>query len=143
MYYCPVCKNQYASEILARACAATNEKAIARAGDIVIVDVGYGWFDGLEHWMVPNTGKSRDINTHSAYFIITSVDYGNRNQANYMLHTARYSMKTLGIINGTKTGLQGWNTARNHLGFKVVKNPDPRLIEEGRPFLGQVYERLL
>lgn len=134
IYRCPGCERFYADRDVAIECSNSNEKLGAKPGDIVRIDIGYGWYDGAEHWLIMNTGKWHDRPTHSAYFIITAITHHK--------HRARYSVKTLGIKNGHPTGLRGW-TGGNHKTMLRVKKPDPRLVEEGKPYIGEVYEHLL
>lgn len=129
IYRCPGCERFYADRDVAIACSNSNEKLGAKPGDIVIIDVGYGWWDGADHWMIFNTGKFHGKSTHSAYFIITAITHHK--------HKARYSVKTLGILNGNPTGLCGWTTSGS---MKAVKRPDLRLVEEGKPYIGEVHD---
>lgn len=134
VYRCPGCHRFYASAELARECSETNEKLGAKPGDIIKIDVGYGWWDGADHWMIFNTGDHHGTPTHSAYFVVTAITH--------YKHEARYSVKTLGIKNGNPTGLCGWSGG-GHKIMRAVKNPDPRLVEEGKPYIGEVYDNLI
>lgn len=144
VFACPQCRNMYPTRELAEACSKTNEPALFQPGEIVRVNIGYTWFDGLEHWMLLNQGSLfQDRPTHAAYFVVTSVDWGNTDQSPYDLHRATYSVRTLGIKNGHKDGLCGWTRMGSHIALHKVESPEPRLIEEGKRFVGEVYRPLL
>lgn len=144
-YTCPKCHRQYAAQELAMACAGTDEPVnpLCKPGSIVLIDIGYGWFDGLEHWLVKSDREHHGRPLYDAYFIVTSVDWGNMRQTGHDVHRACYSVKTLGIKNGNKTGLCGWTRSQTHKSMKSLRDPDPRLLEEGKSFIGEVYEHLL
>jgi hypothetical protein len=136
IYVCPGCGRKYASRALAVACSEDNETPLIYApGDLLVVDIGYAWYDGLERWLLLNQGREvHDKKTHMAYFRVTAVTYDD--------HRAHYHIKTLGIKNGHPTGLCGWTSSR-HVSAQIVPNPDPKLIEESEQFIGEVYENLI
>lgn len=136
VYVCSHCWRRYAYRADAILCASQNEKVLANPGAIIRVSIGYGWYDGLEHWMLLNQGHEfHGKKTHDAYFIVTAVTHHD--------HRARYSIKTLGIKNGNKTGLCGWTSNSGHIPFEVIHDPDPRLLDEGKSFIGEVYDHLI
>lgn len=134
MYSCPGCSRVYGSRELAISCSTDNEQPTSAPGDIVYIDIGYGWFDGAEHWL-KKARKDGTLQLYGAYFVVTGTKLED--------HRLQYSVKTLGIKNGNPTGLRGWTTNSTHIRMTAVKNPDPRLIAESREFIGEIYDHLL
>jgi len=133
VHFCPNCWRHYPNKPAAEKCFATNEELVHKPGDMLLVDVGYGWYDGDVKWLVDrgkaNTSSGR---TYAAYFIVTA--------ANHVEHRARYHIKTLGIKNGNPTGLCGWTSATHKTGTPIVR---PDLAEEAKQFIGETYDHLL
>ncbi len=132
VYHCPQCSNRFTTQIEAIRCNKTNEAPIYTPGDIIRIDVGYGWFDGAEHWLIPTKEHDNPRRMWDAYFIVTSVDHDE--------HQCRYSVKTLGIKSGDETGLCGWTSSRHYIGKKSYQ---PALAAEGAKYIGEKYKELL
>ena len=132
VWFC-TCRRWYESEAECAKCMASDEKADVEAGDIVLIDIGYSWYDGDVKWLVLNTGTFHDKKTHSAYFIVTGVSHEE--------HRLHVHVKTLGIKNGNETGLEGWTTKGTHKNYKKVDKPE--LAKEAQQFIGQMSKHLL
>lgn len=134
VYRCPGCDLFYSSREVAIECSQSNEKANAKPGDIIKIDIGYGWHDGLDHWLFEQKDTFHGKKLWGAYFVVTATTHDK--------HRSRLHIKTLGIKNGNPTGLCGW-TSSTHKAAHIVRNPDQRFIDESRQFIGEVYDHLI
>lgn len=139
VYFCPKCHRPYKAEADARECDASDVAPVYEVGQIVRIDVGYGWFDGDEKWLIKD-GKDGSRQLYAAYFVITAIDYDRSN--GWHAHDPRYHIKTLGIKNGNPTGLAGHTFLKTHTPLIRVKQ-DPVLVAEGAKFIGKKSERLI
>lgn len=140
-FFCPKCKAMHDTQTEARKCDASDEAPAIAVGEIVLIDVGYGWYDGDVNWLVLNTDTFHGRPTHSAFFVITAIDY---DRGGYQPHSPRYHVKTRGILNGNPTGLAGY-TGGSHKTMRRVRNTlhMQTLKEEGAQFIGEKTEHLI
>jgi len=132
VFFCPGCNARFSERAEAVACSGSNETCDVIPGDILEIDIGYSWHDGADNWMIFNTGDWHGAKTHSAYFIVTALTWED--------HRVHIHVKTLGIKNGSKTGLTGW-TGKGHIPWKKVDRPD--LYAEASQYIGSVTDHLL
>lgn len=136
VYFCPGCEARYTTRKEAVECSGTDEVPTFKVGQIVCIDIRYGWFDGDEKWLVKN-GKDDGRQMYAAYFVVTAVDYNRTCNA----HRCRYHVKTLGIKNGNPTGSIGYTTSTHYPLQRVPQNPV--LVAEGAKFIGETTDHLL
>jgi len=147
IYRCPACNKEHPSEALARACFESTPKPRYKVGDIVIIRQGYHWNDGLDHWVVGGEGRLDPIHGEEPlafYFVVTSVDVGDRRQCHYDNHHRNlYSVQTLALKNGMPEGRGGWNTAAGHCPMELVESPPAQVVEEAKNLIGNKFYNLL
>jgi hypothetical protein len=134
VYFCPKCSRIYGSEGAARTCDGSDRPAEFEVGQIVRIDVGYGWYDGDPKWLILNTGDHHGRKTHDAFFVVTAVDYDRSDR--WHAHDPRYWVKTLGIKNGNPTGMGGYTYPATHVKLHPVEQ-DPILVAEGAKYIGE------
>lgn len=142
-WFCPKCGAMHETEQAARKCDASDKPFTHEVGEIVSIDIAYGWFDGDVEWMQLNTDTFHGKPTHSAFFVVTAIDYERRG---YQPHEPRYHVKTLGIKNGNPTGLIGWTRDATHKRMIPVDQGTPlaqKLRAQGAQYIGETTEALL
>lgn len=96
-----------------------------KVGDIVPMELGYGWHDGDPNWVLKTPGhNSHGTATMMFWFVITAITgKPNRGGVDQEAHTPAYHMATLAIHNGLKL-FGGWNTPATHrrIGSWSVEN---------------------
>lgn len=145
-FYCTICKKGFMNDLDARTCYDSTPAPLFKAGDIVTLSGSYAWNDGLDHWVVGGKGRPhplRDFEPLQFYYVVTSVDVGNRKQADYAEHDPTYSLRTLGVFNGQPNGQRGWNRPRTHCRMTLVENPPAQVVEDAKAFIGEIYTNLL
>lgn len=161
VYFCGICGAAYSEQREAIVCGKdTAPLTYAKGGQLTIGDlvVGgpeYHWHDGAEHWVqFKQKTKSQLDNKGIRQFIwvVTAItpmcQVSNSftktpfNEYPAHSHDWVYHVRTLGLFNGFKEGMRGWNS-RSHYQMARAVNVDPRVIEESRCFLGEIYLNLL
>lgn len=151
VYVCPICKTPYKSEATALKCATRSDlsKPIAAAGDIVCMELGYGWHDGNPAWLIDGKGyKFHDKHTLRFWFVVTAVtqraSHEPDSRPDVTRHQIVYHVQTLAVKNGHAVGLCGWTTPDGHHGFKKIDvQPPAEVVGQSKVLVGQVFSRLL
>jgi len=151
VYICPVCKTSYKSEATAVKCATRTDmlKPIAAVGEIVCMELGYGWTDGEPAWLIDNKGyKFHDKHTLRFWFVVTAITQRISHErdeiADVGCHGIIYHVQTLAVKNGHPIGKSGWTTPDGHHGFKKIDiQPPAEVVEQSKALIGQVFGHLL
>jgi hypothetical protein len=147
---CPVCGRHHAAYPLLKACMQSTEKPAAQVGDIVMIENGYGWFDGDEAWVYGRNGyKFHQKPTLQFWFVVTAITgyaghRSHRPEGEPDLHRLSYHVQTLAIKNGQSGGMGGWTTMTRHIPFKTAtRKPPEAVVEASRGMIGRTFNNLL
>lgn len=146
IYKCPTCGEEFATEAAVREFFASTPDPVFKVGDIVTLPGQYAWNDGDDHWVVGGNGR-RLVDVQAPrlqfYYVVTSVDSGNRQQSAYNLHRPICSIRTRGVFNGHERGACGWNSIEGHIPMTLAENPPAQVVEESKAFIGETYFNLI
>lgn len=148
LYLCKVCAEAYYTSAEAEKCERSAGPLQARVGQIVLINRGYGWYDGKPEWVVEKTGDHNGRPTHSFWYVITAITKGRPGFRPVPLwgdaeaHVWTYHMATRAMV---KQGTNGWTRPKSHHWFdsKSLLEPPPIVIEEAKMLIGQQADSLL
>lgn len=146
VWLCRVCGKGHLSTKEAQACEASTEKPQARVGDVVLLELGYGWWDGSDDWVVPHGGyEFHGMKTHAFWHVITAIDHGNERPrpfyGNSDCHRLTYHVATL-AMSSQQCG--GWTRPRTHHWFGPTKLKPPQSVIDAAPgLIGKTFRHLL
>lgn len=146
VWLCRVCGAGHLSLKEAQACETSTEPKKAKVGDIVLMELGYGWWDGLDDWVVPHGGyEFHGTKTHAFWHVITAIDRGKERPrplvGNPDCHTLTYHMATLAMKHQDSGG---WTRPRTHHCFRPTKLKPPQSVIDAAPgLIGKTFNILL
>lgn len=149
VYLCPVCGKGHLEKDYAIECSQRNEQPKHKVGDIVCMQLGYGWFDGDEKWVINKRGyEFHNKPTYRFWFVITAITPKRPPLAFHGdpdAHCIVYHVQTLALRIGDE-GFSGWTHLVTHKRFYEVEEgiePPPEVVEAAKEMLGREFSRLL
>lgn len=149
-FECQICGAEFATENEAILCEQQEFAPKFKAGDIVTVGKGFGWYDGDKLWVSnpnielrPDVCPNRHGNcfneccTYQFYYVVTYVDCEQRTS-----HRPRYHLAT-GAMSGKQGYRYGYTYDWGHIPPKLVANASPELREAGKTLIGHQASILL
>lgn len=148
IYLCPICGKAHNTSADAFVCSQRNEQPVAKPGDIVVIENGYGWHDGHDSWVYDEKGyKFHGKPTLRFWFVITDVTQKRpalEHRGDSDAHRLAYHVQTLGLFNGMEGGRGGWTCVGTHIGFKKPsRKPPASVVEAARGMVGRRFSNLL
>lgn len=146
VWLCRVCGKGHLNVEDAKACEASTEKPKAKVGDLVLMELGYGWWGGLDDWVVPHGGyEFHGTKTHAFWHVITAIDRGQERPralvGNWNCHRLTYHMATLALV---KQGTGGWTRPATHKWFRASRRQPPQSVIDAAPgLIGKTFQHLL
>lgn len=146
VYLCRVCGKGHFLKREAQACEASTEKPRAKVGDLVLIQKGFGWYDGDPAWVVEHGGyEFHGQKTHAFWYIVTSLQPVHRARpliGEPDCHVPVYHLWT-GALQRQETS--GWTRVKTHYWqWKEDKRKPPEgLAQKGAHMLGKWSDRLL
>lgn len=153
LYKCEICGTEYRERKEAEECEAQGTPALlANAGDIVLADSGFTWFDGDKRWIenpevvLKTTGAkcpNGDSNcfdeccTYQFYYVVTAVDIAIDSR-----HRTRYHLATKAMA-GETGHARGYTLNVDHLTPRKVNDPPRHVVTTSKDLVGARTERLL
>jgi hypothetical protein len=150
VFQCPVCKTDYSTRQEAEACLSRGvDSPIVKVGDIVILQYGYGWFDGDIRWVInpevrvnPGLEPSPRVRpcpkkkgncfdsccTMGFYYVVAAIDLSG--------HRTRYHALTK-ALSGKIRPAGGWTFNTGHVRPQLVKRPKRFLVKDSADLIGQ------
>lgn len=146
VYLCPVCGTGYVNKLQAIACRDSTPEPVAKPGDMLLLQLGYGWYDGDPAWVIENGGyKFHNQPTHAFWFVVTSIDSYARPKplvGDREAHEWRYTVASK-ALQGLDCGR--WTRPRTHhwQSEKDTRRPSESLRVEAQQFVGIKSDTLL
>lgn len=135
LYQCEICQKVYVTPDEASQCEGQGqEEALFKIGDIVLINKGFGWFDGVKNWVVGS--PERQIYPMNFYYVVTAIDTKPGNQ-----HDIAYHLATL-AMSGKQGHRDGW-TSKHHYMPVPAHNVPESVVKESKRLIGRKFQNLL
>lgn len=74
-YKCPTCGHLYETQEAVEYCYNSTGEQEFSVGDVVVIERGYGWYDGDPAWVLDREGyEFHGEKTYRMYYVVTAVD---------------------------------------------------------------------
>lgn len=154
-FICDVCGRVHPSLRAAEVCGGAWQEPKHAVGDIVVMEFGYGWFDGDPDWVLQNRGYAgnSDVKTHAFWVVVTDITAKDERHVSLNgepdAHKFIYHVATLGLKNGMEL-YGGWTTPDTHKALGAWSDtslnklePPPSVVKAAKALVGKRFDRLL
>lgn len=132
-FICDICGRVHQTEQAAATCGGRFVEPEHRIGDLVVMELGYSWFDGDPEWVLQHRGyKFHQRPTHAFWMVVTDITAKGEREVSLRgepeAHKLVYHVATLGLHNG-RALFGGW-TSRDHIRLGAWSDPE---LEKAQP----------
>jgi len=127
-YFCVICNKKFSTLQGALDCERQGVRSLGnfRAGNIVVTDHEFGWYNGKAEWIARTRYSSTvypDQSVHTFFYLVTAVTTHH--------HLENYHLRTLAMKGAYESGY----TNADHLPIMHIKEANPTVLKDARKML--------